>query len=352
MPAVPTSEHTTEIPVIDVAGPGKRARKERRKDHEQGQRKARRRRGRASAEATATADVAEPAVPPAAREGAVAKVRGSLGKRSMRRSAMKAARQKPKQPRRKPRQWLTDTGRHIRQGLRRDGQAGLLLRASHPIQALVLGAVMGGLALLSDRTFGQAVMTGLAVLLVQLALGLHNDVADRLLDERAKRAKKPIGAGSLPSGNATYLAIVLVIISIPVALQSGTTAGAALLATLPIGYIHNRILHRTLMSFVGWMVTFALYPVFLAYGGWGGGRHGDDPTWQFIVVFALVGLCAHLATSLPDLVVDNAAGVKSMPLRIALKVGAPRLLVITVVLSVLVLAALIVVGIDPGLRQW
>lgn len=272
----------------------------------------------------------------------------------MRRSAVRAATQEPKvkQPRRSPARWTNDKVRQVRAAVRKEGQLGLLLLASHPLQAIVLGGLVGGLALLSDRTFGQAVMAGLAVLLVQLALGLHNDVSDAALDRKAKRATKPIGMGELPSGNATYLAIVLLVLAIPVSLQSGTVAGVALLATLPIGYVHNRILHRTFASFVSWMATFALFPVFLAYGGWGGGRHGDDPTWQFIVVFALVGLCAHLATSLPDLVVDNAAGVKSLPLRIALKTGAPRLLVITVVLSVLVLAAVIVVGLDPGLRQW
>ena len=270
----------------------------------------------------------------------------------MRRSAVKAATQEPKPPRRSPARWSADKIRQIRAAVRKEGQLGLLLLAAHPVQALVLGAVVGGLALLSDRTFGQAVMSGLAVLIVQLALGLHNDVSDVALDRKAGRTTKPIAAGELPSGNATYVAIVLLVLAIPVALQSGTVAGVALLATLPIGYVHNRILHRTFASFLGWMATFALFPVFLAYGGWGGGRHGDDPTWQFIVAFAFVGLCAHLATSLPDLVVDNAAGVKSLPLRIALKTGAPRLLVITVVLSVLVLAAVIVVGIDPGLRQW
>jgi len=242
--------------------------------------------------------------------------------------------------------------RQARAGVHKEGQLGLLVIAAHPIQAIVLGGLVGALALLSDRTLGQAVVAGLAVVIVQLALGLHNDVCDVALDRKAGRTSKPIAAGDLPSGNATYVAIVLLVLAIPVSLQSGTVAGVALLATLPIGYVHNRILHRTFASFLGWMATFALYPVFLAYGGWGGGRHGDDPTWQFIVVFALVGLCAHLATSLPDLVADNAAGVKSLPLRIALKTGAPRLLVVTVVLSVLVLAAVIVVGLDPGLRQW
>ena len=129
--------------------------------------------------------------------------------------------------RRSPARWTNDKVRQVRAAVRKEGQLGLLLLASHPLQAIVLGGLVGGLALLSDRTFGQAVMACLAVLLVQLALGLHNDVSDAALDRKAKRATKPIGMGELPSGNATYLAIVLLVLAIPVSLQSGTVAGFA-----------------------------------------------------------------------------------------------------------------------------
>ena len=287
----------------------------------------------------------------------------------MRRNAIRAAQGKPakggkgagrasgkdataKPPRRTLGRALADGARRTRAAFRRDGQVGLLIVASHPLQAVVLAGAMGVLAFYSDRGWGESLAVAAAVLLVQLALGLHNDACDGRLDALAKAPRKPVGAGDLPAGNARFFALILVVISIPVSLLSGTVAAPALLVTLPIGYIHNRILHRTLFSFLGWMLTFSLYPVFLAYGGWGAGRHGDDPTWQFLVVSAFVGLCAHLATSLPDLVGDNAAGVRSLPLRIALRTGAPRLLIGTVILSLVVLGAFVWIGLDPGLRQW
>lgn len=242
--------------------------------------------------------------------------------------------------------------RRVRASVRRDGQVTLLLLAAHPVQAVLMGGAIGVLALASDRGLGQSVVAAAAVLLTQLALGLHNDASDAQYDARAKAPRKPVAAGALPAENARFVALVLVVLAIPVSLLSGTVAAPALLLTLPIGYVHNRILHRTAASFLGWMLTFALYPVFLAYGGWGAGRHGDDPTWQFIVVSAFVGLCVHFATALPDLVGDNASGVRGLPLRIALRTGAPRLLIGTVVMSVVVLALFIWVGINPGLRQW
>jgi 4-hydroxybenzoate polyprenyltransferase len=228
----------------------------------------------------------------------------------------------------------------------------MLLGASHPRQAAAAAVVIGVLAAYSDRPAREALVAAAAVLLVQLVAGLLNDVSDAPLDRRGKVAGKPIASGDLPRGNATYLLAVLVLVAVPVSLQNGTLAGVALLATLPVAYVHNRILHRTAFSFVGWAATFALYCVFLAYGGWGGGRHGDTPTWQFAAASAALGVCVHFLTTLPDLVDDNRSGVRNLPLRIALRNGAPRLLLATGAVSVLVLAGWVLVGLDPGLRAW
>ena len=44
------------------------------------------------------------------------------------------------------------------------------------------------------------------------------------------------------------------------------------------------------------------------------------------VLAALLGVGMHFLTALPDLVEDNETGVRHLPLRIALRTGAPRLL--------------------------
>jgi 4-hydroxybenzoate polyprenyltransferase len=226
----------------------------------------------------------------------------------------------------------------------------MLLRAAHPVQAVLLAVVVGVLAAVSDRPLRESVVAGLAVLLVQLATGLLNDVCDEPLDRRGKVRGKPIATRELPRGNATYVIAVLLLLALPAALQNGTLAGVALLATLPVAYVHDRILHRTLFSWVGWSATFALLCVFLSYGGWGGGRHGDAPTWQFTAASAFLGVCVHFLTTLPDLVDDNRSGVRNLPLRIALRTGAPRLLLVTLVVTVLALAGWVAIGLGPGLR--
>ncbi|MGN6721168.1 MAG: UbiA family prenyltransferase [Marmoricola sp.] len=230
-------------------------------------------------------------------------------------------------------------------------QLGLLTRSAHPVQAFVLAALVAGVAAWDHRGVGGTLVAAGGVLLTQLALGLMNDAYDASADARGERTKKPVASGALPPGNATYLAVVLVLMSLPVAALNGTIAGAALLLTLPVGFLHNRILHRTPASFFGWMVTFPLFATYLAYGGWGAGVHGNAPTWQVLVATGALGLTVHFLTSLPDLVVDHKAGLSELPLVIARRTGATVLLIITVVCLIAAAAATVWCGLHFGLRQ-
>lgn len=234
---------------------------------------------------------------------------------------------------------------------RRSGRARDLIRCAHPKQALFLAVTIGVLAAVDGRPAREVLLTTAAVLAVQLSLGIDNDLADSQHDYRAQTPGKPIAAARVESDTATYWMLVLILLAVPLARYSGWTAAAALLITLPIGWLHNHLLHRTAFSFLGWTATFALFPAFLAYGGWGGGTHGDAPTWAMTAAAALTGLCCHLTTSINDLVDDNKSGARGLPLRLALRIGAPRLLLATLALSALAVAGLVVAGLTVGLRQ-
>jgi 4-hydroxybenzoate polyprenyltransferase len=233
----------------------------------------------------------------------------------------------------------------------RTGQVRDLVRSAHPKQAVFLSAVVGILAAIDGRPEREYLVAAAAVLAVQLSLGLSNDLCDQHHDYRAQTAGKPIATGALPATRASYWMMVLVLVAVPLSMYSGTVAGVALVATLPIGWAHNRWLHRTAFSWLGWTLTFGLLPAFLAYGGWGKGVHGGPPTYAVTGAAAAVGFCLHFVTTLGDLVDDNKSGARNLPLRIALRIGAPRLLVLTILLTAAAVAGLAVATLTIGLRQ-
>jgi 4-hydroxybenzoate polyprenyltransferase len=79
--------------------------------------------------------------------------------------------------------------------------------------------------------------------------------------------------------------------------------------------------------------------------------HGGPPTWAMTVLAALLGIGVHFLRTLPHLVQDNETGVRHLPLRIALKVGAAKLLWISVTWTALVSAGIVVAGLTVGIAQ-
>ncbi len=231
------------------------------------------------------------------------------------------------------------------------GQVRALLGCTHPRQTLLIAVLVAVAALVSGRPLRESLVAGAAVLVVQAVLGIVNDVGDSERDAASGATGNPVADGRIPAGNATFAAVCLAIVSIPLSLQNGTAAGAALLLTLVSGFLYERALRRTVLSWLPWAVSFGLLPAFLSYGGWGGGVHGDPPTLAMTGLAALLGIGVHFLTALPDLVADNKTGMRHLPLRIALKVGAPRLLVISIAWTVLVVIGIVLAALSVGLRQ-
>ncbi|MCW2820028.1 MAG: hypothetical protein JWR42_2815 [Marmoricola sp.] len=226
-----------------------------------------------------------------------------------------------------------------------------LLRAAHPRQALAFAVVVGLLCALMGRPVREVALSALVVLLSQLALGLVDDVCDIDVDRRSGATGKPLADGTADRGNATFLVAALAIVLVPLSLQLGTAAGLFLLGTLVVGLVQDRYLPGTPLSFLGWAATFALLTCFLSYGGWAHEAVGSAPVTTFLVLAAALGVLVHFLTTLPDLVEDNEAGVRSLPLRVALRTGAPRLLVVTAVLTVAAVVALAWTALAVGIAR-
>lgn len=223
------------------------------------------------------------------------------------------------------------------------------LRTTHPRQAAATSLALALAASLSGRPLREVGLVAVTVLVGQVLLGWADDLADRSRDARRSPASKPVAAGSVEPGSLWFAVTLALLVVVPLAVAHGPRAGAAYLASLAVALVGDRFLHATALSPLPWMVSFGLYPAFLAYGGWGGVGGATPPTVEMTALAALLGLGVHVLRALPGLVDDHAEGERSLPLRLALRWGTPRLMLLAGSFTALVVAGLLIVGRTVGL---
>jgi 4-hydroxybenzoate polyprenyltransferase len=226
-----------------------------------------------------------------------------------------------------------------------------LVLASHPLPTLAMTIGVTVAAALTGRTLLEVGLVALTVLSGQLTVGWLNDVVDRHRDRQVGRLDKPVAMGWVDPGTVTFSVAVVVLALVPLSIANGTYAGIAHLAAVASAWAYNLWFKRSFLSWLPYAVSFGLLPAFLSYGGLGGGMHGGPPTWAMTALAALLGIGIHFLNTLPDLVQDNETGQRHLPLRIALKIGAPKLLWLSVTYTALVAAGIVVAGLTVGIRQ-
>jgi hypothetical protein len=251
-----------------------------------------------------------------------------------------------------PRERSARDRRRVRPSLSiRDAWPLLLLRAAHPKQAVVTALALAAAATIAGRP-GREVAVVLATVLVgQTILGWHNDLVDRRRDARHQVAGKPIAEGKLDPSTAWFALTCAVLIVVPLSIATGVTAGSCYLLSLATGMLGNVVLRQGVLSWLTWVISFALYPAYLSYGGWGGTAEGSAPTAAMTVLAGALGLGVHFLRAIWGLVADNEDGWTYLPLKLGLRVGATKLLALASTYIVLVLAAMGVVGSSIGLTQ-
>ncbi len=224
----------------------------------------------------------------------------------------------------------------------------LLVRAAHPKQALATALGLAAAAGLADRPGREAGVVLLTVLVGQTMLGWDNDLVDRGRDERHELDGKPIAQGLLDPGTVWFSISCALLLVVPLSLSAGSRAGGAYLIALVIGFAGNRWLRGSVLSFVPWLLSFGLYPTYLEDGGWNGAPSETPATMTTIVTLSvlagLLGVGIHVLRALPGLVPDHSDGLRSLPLRLALKVGAPRLLVLAGIFTGATAVAFVIAG--------
>ena len=223
----------------------------------------------------------------------------------------------------------------------------LVLRAAHPRQAFATAVALGTAAAVAGRPLREVALVAGTVLVGQGILGWADDLTDRRRDER-HRPDKPLVRG-LDPGTVWFALACAVLLVVPLAVAHGRRAGLAYLALLLVSAVGDHLLHARVLSFLPWMTSFALYPAFLAYGGWNGAGTSTPPTVAMTVLAAALGLGVHLLVALPGLVADHEEGEHSLPMVLALRTGTPRLLLVAGAFTALAVVGLLVAGRTVGL---
>ena len=226
-----------------------------------------------------------------------------------------------------------------------------LALACHPLPTAAMTIALTVAAALTGRPAEQCALVAGTVLTGQLSVGWLNDVLDRNRDAEVGRRDKPVAMGWIDPGTVVFAIAVAVLLVIPLSFTNGTEAGLAHLGAVASAWLYNLVFKRTVLSWLPYAVSFGLLPAFLSYGGLGGGMHGGPPTIPMTVAAAALGIGIHFLNVLPDLVQDHETGVRHLPLRIALRIGAPRLLWISTAYTTLAAAGVVAAGLTVGLSQ-
>ncbi len=224
----------------------------------------------------------------------------------------------------------------------------LLLRAAHPRQAVLTAVAMGAAALLVGRATREAAVVAATVLVGQAVAGWHHDLVDRARDRRHQGDRKPLAGSDLDPGTVWFSVACGVLLVVPLAVGTGVVAGLTYLAALLVTLLGNLVLRGGVLSWVTWAVSFGLYPAYLTYGGWGGDASGSPPSLVVTALAALLGVAVHLVRSAPGLVTDHEEGWRTLPVRLALRIGAGRVLLLGGLLALVLGVVLVALAVGGG----
>lgn len=227
----------------------------------------------------------------------------------------------------------------------------LLLRTTHPKQAVLTALAVGGAAVITGRSPREVGVIVCTVLVGQAILGWHNDVVDRRRDQDNNTPGKPVADGRLEPGTVWYAIIAAFWVLLPLAVTTGVTAGSFYMGSVAVGMLGNVFLRTGFFSWWSWAVSFGMLPAYLSYGGWGGQAVGEPPETSIVVLSALLGIGIHFLRSVWGLVADHAEGWTYLPLKLGLKMGATRLLMLSTLYTVVIVVLLGVFGARDGLSQ-
>ena len=193
-----------------------------------------------------------------------------------------------------------------------------LFKSTHPMPSLAVALFATLFAVGIGLDAGRVALVGLAVLLQQFSVGLSNDWLDHKRDRAAGRTDKPLAQGSLLASLVRNSSFAAGILALVISGLLGWESLGWMVFMLAAGWAYNLGLKATAFSVLPYAIGFGILPVFVTLSL----EQSQVPPAWVVVVAALLGVSAHFANTLPDLLEDRATGVKALPHIVGQKISA------------------------------
>ena len=198
------------------------------------------------------------------------------------------------------------------------GQALGLFRSTHPIPSLAVTflTIMYGISYF--LSFEHLTLIGLCVLAQQFSVGLSNDWLDFHRDLKVNRPDKPTARGEVSVSAVRNASFAVGFMALALASTFGWLTALIMALMLIAGWSYNLGLKSTGFSVVPYIMGFGILPVFVTVSF----PEPQLPPWWVILASALLGVSAHFANALPDLLDDKQTGVRALPHLLGQRVSA------------------------------
>ena len=193
-----------------------------------------------------------------------------------------------------------------------------LFKSTHPMPSLAVALFATLFAVGIGLDAGSVALVGLAVLLQQFSVGLSNDWLDHKRDRAAGRTDKPLAQGSLLASLVRNSSFAAGILALVISGLLGWESLGWMVFMLVAGWAYNLGLKATAFSVLPYAIGFGILPVFVTLSL----EQSQVPPAWVVVAAALLGVSAHFANTLPDLLQDKATGVRALPHLVGQKISA------------------------------
>lgn len=183
-----------------------------------------------------------------------------------------------------------------------------LLKASHFGPTVLVVSITYVLSRI-QFSVSDSVFIAFAILLGQFVVGWSNDLIDFPLDRNARRANKPLVAGTISERTLSVSIVIALIGALVVSMVSplGVNGTAIHFLGLLSAVAYNLRLKSTLFSIVPFMFSFGALPWAIYAAA------GDTPPSWMVLAFVLISSAFHFLNVIKDMDSDIAQDVMGLP---------------------------------------